>query len=201
MSCIAPGCSRAARVPPGFCAVHAKAPAGQRGGWISAHQRKAGTATETRRAPLPLALDASPVFHRLWMGSKPPVDRQMRSLDAIVLCADSYQPQLPHYHGRVIRCPIEDGVPTANELAMAAAAAKQAAAVWKGGGRVLVTCYAGLNRSGLVTGLVLLAVTRKRAPEVIAMIRSARGANALYNQHFVRVLESVDALERAKRPA
>lgn len=148
-----------------------------------------------------MELDADAVFHRLWMGSRPPVDRVMASLDAVVLCADSYQPVMPLYKGKVFRCPIRDAEPTEGELAMAMASAAAAGKVWRAGGKILVTCHAGLNRSGLVTGLILLDVTRKDAEEVIRMIRSARGPDALFNNHFVRVLEGVSALDRARRAA
>lgn len=195
MSCIAPACRRkviAAGVDvPGLCAAHQKAPDAQKGGWISAFQRRQSFTGS------PTPIDADPVYHRLWMGGRPPVDKEMRSLGAVVLGAAEYQPVMA-YKGALLRCPIEDHCPTANELAMAEASAAKAAQIWKQGGRVLVTCYAGRNRSGLVTGLILLRVTRKSSAEVIEMIRAARGQNALTNRHFVRVLEAVGQLERKR---
>jgi len=58
---------------------------------------------------------------------------------------------------------------------------------WKSGSKVLIRCQAGLNRSGLVTGLVLL---RDKLPidEIVKLIRSKRGPYALSNNHFMDYL-------------
>ena len=54
---------------------------------------------------------------------------------------------------------------------------------WKSGDRVLIRCQAGLNRSGLVTALILIkdGLSPERA---IALIREGRGDDALFNQNF-----------------
>jgi hypothetical protein len=59
---------------------------------------------------------------------------------------------------------------------------------WQAGNRVLIRCQAGLNRSSLVTGLVLLK-SGKKFEEVIALIRSQRGEYALSNNHFYEHLQ------------
>ena len=59
---------------------------------------------------------------------------------------------------------------------------------WNAGSRVLIRCQAGLNRSGLVTGLVLLKAGRN-FEEVIELIRSQRGEYALSNNHFYEYLQ------------
>ena len=58
---------------------------------------------------------------------------------------------------------------------------------WKSGSKVLIRCQAGLNRSSLVTGLVLL---RDELPidEIVKLIRSKRGSYALSNNHFMDYL-------------
>ena len=54
---------------------------------------------------------------------------------------------------------------------------------WSAGDRILVRCQAGLNRSGLVTGLILMCVGF--TPEAaIAAIRSNRADVALCNPDF-----------------
>ena len=54
---------------------------------------------------------------------------------------------------------------------------------WKSGDRVLVRCQAGLNRSGLVTALVL--IKEGYSPDqAIDLIRANRGEDALCNSHF-----------------
>jgi protein-tyrosine phosphatase len=55
------------------------------------------------------------------------------------------------------------------------------------GRRVLVRCAAGLNRSGLLVGAVLID-RGAPAAEAIARIRAARGPYALCNPDFVRAL-------------
>ena len=60
------------------------------------------------------------------------------------------------------------------------------------GDRVLVRCQAGLNRSGLVTALVL--IKKGMSPELaIETIRKQRGADALFNQNFVNWLLTAGA--------
>lgn len=54
---------------------------------------------------------------------------------------------------------------------------------WKAGDRVLIRCQAGLNRSGLVMGLIL--IKDGYAPlDAIALIRAKRGEDALCNRNF-----------------
>jgi protein-tyrosine phosphatase len=55
------------------------------------------------------------------------------------------------------------------------------------GDRVLVRCQAGLNRSGLVTALVLIKQGFS-AQSAIDLIRKHRGADALFNHNFVNWL-------------
>ena len=52
------------------------------------------------------------------------------------------------------------------------------------GRRVLVHCYAGLNRSGVVTARALMFMGMP-VGEAIARVRAARGEDALFNGHFV----------------
>lgn len=65
---------------------------------------------------------------------------------------------------------------------------------------VLVTCYAGLNRSGLISALALMVPTVRcrltpgnlTSRKAIQLVRRARGAKALSNKYFVAFLESMD---------
>ena len=58
---------------------------------------------------------------------------------------------------------------------------------WKKGDRVLVRCQAGLNRSGLVTALIL--IKDGMTPEdAIRTIRKNRADIALFNEHYVNWL-------------
>ncbi len=58
---------------------------------------------------------------------------------------------------------------------------------WKAGDRVLVRCQAGLNRSGLVTALILMK-SGHSAESAIKAIRKGRAELALFNNHYVNWL-------------
>ena len=62
---------------------------------------------------------------------------------------------------------------------------------WKLGKKVLIRCQAGLNRSGLLTALVL--INEGYSPsEAIALIREKRSSWALCNADYVSYLKSLD---------
>ena len=60
---------------------------------------------------------------------------------------------------------------------------------WKAGDRVLIRCQAGLNRSSLVTALVLMKEGMS-ADEAIALIRKQRSVDCFSNLHFVEYLQN-----------
>jgi hypothetical protein len=60
---------------------------------------------------------------------------------------------------------------------------------WRSGDRVLIRCQAGVNRSGLVTALVLM-LDGYSAHEAIALLRARRAPAVLSNRDFVRWLVS-----------
>lgn len=62
---------------------------------------------------------------------------------------------------------------------------------WVAGQRVLIRCQAGLNRSGLVLGLVLIRAGFD-PQEAIDMIRAKRFERALFNQTFEDYLLEAD---------
>ena len=60
---------------------------------------------------------------------------------------------------------------------------REAHADWKAGKKVLIRCQAGINRSGLVTALVL--IRDGYSPEdAISLIRAKRCEAAISNRHF-----------------
>ena len=58
---------------------------------------------------------------------------------------------------------------------------------WSSGERVLIRCQAGVNRSGLVTALVLM-LHGMAADEAIVLLRERRSQMVLNNSHFERFL-------------
>jgi protein-tyrosine phosphatase len=151
----------------------------------------------TRAASSETPLDASNIVRRLWIGGVPPFDRHLPEFDVLVLCARELQPESLAFRGTVIRCPIRDADPTELEHKTVLAAGRAVAKALVGGHRVLVTCAAGRNRSGLVTGLALGLVTRMSATEIIALIRARRRPDCLTNPAFQRVLTQAVGAGRA----
>lgn len=63
---------------------------------------------------------------------------------------------------------------------------------WQQGDRVLIRCQAGMNRSGLVTALVLMRADYSAA-DAIALLRRQRSEVVLFNSHFVDYLLDLDS--------
>lgn len=140
------------------------------------------------------------ITRRLWQGPKPPTGPFVRhaGFDVLVLAAEEYQPAAHLFPGvRVIHAPIDDARLSRSEALRVEAAAREVARALQSGQRVLVTCWMGLNRSGIISAraLQLLGVPIDRA---IAMVRAAR-PNALFNKHFVRHLRR-SPRRRHRRP-
>ena len=172
--------------PGPFCELHAKAPAGQRGGWLSAAKRK--------------PYDATPIAPRLWIGSKPPVDRALSNIDLVVLCAAEFQPDRLAGHGALLRCPIPDDVLDPPELQLVLQTSALVAKAIVDRKRVLVTCQQGRNRSALTIAFALHQLTTMSGEQIVAHIKTHR-ANALTNPWFVKkIVELVgDGRPKARR--
>lgn len=173
--------------------MHNQAPAARRGGWLSAARR-----TAARIGAPPALLDADHVYPRLWIGARPPVDSPLPGYSLVALCAGEYQPTDLAFRGAVVRARLRDAAPTPDEMRAAAAAATQVAAALRRGGRCLVTCHAGLNRSAFVAGLALIQVCRMPADEMIVMFRRCRSEDVLHNPHFVEILRRFSAVRRSR---
>ena len=136
-------------------------------------------------------VDATRITQDLWMGSKPEVGRAVAEsgFDLLVLCAEEYQPPTWQYPGvDVIHAPFDDNDsgPTSNEKKIANRAAKQVARALRNHRKVLVTCYAGRNRSGFVSGLAL--VTEGYGPVRAIRLIQSRREKSLTNQSFVDLI-------------
>jgi len=136
----------------------------------------------------------SEVVPDLFIGSRP-VPGRPTHVDTIVLAAMEYQPSADLFPGvEVIHVPIDDDPSRpmpAGEIDAAVRAGRRAARRLRAGRRVLVSCVMGLNRSSLIAALAMSEVYGMPADEIIARIRQARGAWALSNPHFERLLRVV----------
>lgn len=83
---------------------------------------------------------------------------------------------------------IPDGPLTPAARRAVLTAADAATADWYDGAHVLVRCYLGLNRSGLVAGIIYARVTGRSGAEALAHIRAKRSPHALCNPAFARYL-------------
>lgn len=134
-------------------------------------------------------LDADRIIPRLWQGAYPAYNMKAvkKHFDVLVLCADellmdgkdALYPTIKILRTGLDDCrPVRDG-----DLEKASAMAVKVAEAYKAGKRILVTCAAGLNRSGLVTALALKLIEGKSGTECVAMVQKAR-RHALYNRDF-----------------
>jgi len=135
---------------------------------------------------------ASQVHGNLWMGGWPPPGWRLAShFDCLALCAMEYQVPECFPGVQVIQAHLnDDGTPMRREEAYEAVRAATQVIKWlEQDLRVLVTCFAGRNRSGLVSGLALCrGPTAMNPAEAIRTIRSARGEGALSNPWFLKLL-------------
>lgn len=138
-------------------------------------------------------LDAEQIEGGLYIGSIPPKGYAVKlaGFDTLVLCAKEYQPPASEFHGvNVIHVPFND-IQKKLEPKTRAAVLKAAAKVTDAlehEGKVLVTCQAGMNRSGLVCGLAL--INSGMSPEKAIERIQARRTGSLFNQAFVDMLRA-----------
>lgn len=153
---------------------------------------------QTKRAPDPhmhVAIDAHRIWTGLFQGSIPPEGEALRHLgvDALVLTAIEHQPPASRFPGvHVIHAPMDDdGEPMDEDTwSQATSASLEVADLIRRDKLVLVTCYQGLNRSGLVSALTLLRLMprhRMSSEEAICLVQ-ARRPRALFNPYFVEAI-------------
>jgi hypothetical protein len=148
------------------------------------------TAEPFRQTLAQRGIDANRVGERLYIGSYPPRGGALRSagFDVLVLCAEELQGGQFDGVG-VLRCPLDDADLTQVEWDRARSAARRVAMFVQGGGRCLVTCAAGRNRSGLVTALAVHELTGWPGALCVELVRKSRTrADALTNLTFVAAL-------------
>ncbi len=138
-------------------------------------------------------VDAHRLTSRLWQGSFPYAGGGYLAelgFTVVVLCA--YEMQAPeHFEGlQCILCPMDDSRLSSAEARQAHTTAGSVAALWREGHRILITCAAGRNRSGLVSALslrLIRGISGSAAANRVKVIRP----NALTNPSFVSYLNSL----------
>lgn len=137
------------------------------------------------------AIDAHEVYPGIWVGSVPPRGPRLAGLGFthVVLCAEDFQFPAGQFSGvKVVHCPYEDKEAAISNtaLAMIFATARLVSEVALGGGRVLVTCAAGINRSALCAALAMRMLGVSGSDAVDA-IRARRYSYCLSNEVFLRL--------------
>jgi hypothetical protein len=90
-----------------------------------------------------------------------------------------------------LRFGFADADPRLTDMGRVLLAAEWALQRWQEGQRVLIRCQAGLNRSGLVTALVLM-LAGYTARDAITLLRERRSSFALCNAHFIDWLVRIE---------
>jgi len=109
-----------------------------------------------------------------------------RGYDLVVSCEQFLaKGPMEEYNGVVVHCPMRDADDFYIDERMIMSAAFAAVAAYNRGGRVLVHCTGGLNRSSVVTArtLQLMGYT---AAEAVLMLRTNHDAMCLCNRSFER---------------
>jgi hypothetical protein len=122
-----------------------------------------------------------------------------KNISLLVLAATEYQPD--HISGtggnfvgaEVIYVPLKDTILfTPKEFRKTVDKAKKVAdhviTHIESGNNVLSTCWAGLNRSGLISGLAIRELSKAPGKKVVRQIRKRRSWRALSNPLFARVV-------------
>ena len=106
--------------------------------------------------------------------------------DVIVLAAMEYQPPMPGY--TVMNVPLDDGPPPDRGTRLRIRrAAREIADRVRWGQRVLVTCWQGRNRSGVLAGLAMVDLG---VPPRVAVDRIRTLRDGLMNEHFRAMVAS-----------
>jgi hypothetical protein len=148
-------------------------------------------------------IDATRIAPGLYQGSAPPHGSAVREcgFTTLVLCAQEIQPGSVDFPGvTVVHAPnSDDGTRiTQAQWQTAIQAAEIVARRVRGGERVLVTCAAGRNRSGLVSALALHLLTGISGAEAARLVKAQRH-NALTNRWFMSALFRVPAARRMRQ--
>ena len=147
-------------------------------------------------------LDATEIYPGLYQGSKPPQGRALANagFNAVVLAAREYQPRGERFPGldAVIAVPLDDSgyPPTPGEQRAAVMAARAVTNIVRSGRKVLVTCYQGRNRSGLIVGLTIAELLPDaNRVSIIDAIQEAR-PGSLSNRWFETMVRTAPRRQR-----
>lgn len=139
-----------------------------------------------------IELDFDLVVENLYQGSAPPYGDVLAKLDfdTLVLCASENQEKDFYSNIEVLLFPTEDDIVEQNmlcDLPKWQQAAQIVVERINTGNKVLITCMAGLNRSGMVTAFTLRQITNWSRNKIVDHIQQCREM-ALCNKTFENFL-------------
>jgi protein-tyrosine phosphatase len=144
----------------------------------------------------------SEIVPNLWQGSRHSISKFLDhyKFNVLVLCAEEWQPPKSMFPDsvEVIYSPNADDPfrdPTRNELLRAVQTGRRVAIAVRRDKKVLTTCMAGLNRSGLVNALALHFLTGEDGRTCMRRVRLKR-LGALGNVKFQQVLSRVPPIHK-----
>jgi len=143
-------------------------------------------------------IDADEIIPGLWQGEKPRFGSYVRDagFNLLVLCAEEFQPPAHKFTGiDVVHAPNQDQdyyPPSRVQLQGALDAATKVSEALQAKQKVLVTCWAGINRSGLVSALALHLFLGISGDDACALVKKGRPI-ALSNSQFRASLSKLRA--------
>lgn len=141
-----------------------------------------------------LKYDFDHIVDNLYQGAAPPFGDAVAKLgfDTLVLCAKENQREDLYPGIEIVLAPGDDDVRVERmmrDLPTWQQAAQIVAERVASGKKVLVTCMAGLNRSGMVTALALHQITGWSGKDIVEHIQASRDM-ALCNDTFADYIRS-----------
>jgi protein-tyrosine phosphatase len=147
---------------------------------------------------LPFALSYNEIVEGIAMGGAIHESSDAFSVfDTLVFCAGEWQPHVAFpddenrkFQPQILRVPYDDSYEalTPSVLAHLDRSANKIVDWHKEGQKVLITCMAGRNRSGLLVALVLRLRFEMTGKAAIDLIKEKRGPFALTNRVFTSYL-------------
>jgi len=136
--------------------------------------------------------DVNEIYTNLWQGACPPRGNLVASkgYNLLVLTASEWQRSDVYENVDVITIPLEDDLDESKILSqhgLICTTAKSIALRIESGQKVLITCMAGVNRSGLLSAVTLHYVTGLTGEACIKQVKSRR-RGALFNKTFQKYI-------------
>lgn len=164
---------------------------------VDAELVDAATGAPDPERPLEALSNLAP---QLCCGSTPDPALDYKDFTLLVWCAPEQKLELPKFAGRLYVADIPATTrPTQQDLTHIAGAVQLAYLELKRGGRVLIACTDGLERSALVAGIIL--GKKLEGADVFRILRRARGERVLSNATFDRIVWSLAAQPTAQPAA